>query len=141
VRELNERNAGADLAPQGRRIRTIVVDDSPRALRAICSVVERQRDLSLVGAATSGREALALVRSLQPDLVLLDLGMPVMDGIVAASCLGRECPATQVVIVTAYDTPELRKLCYKRGARAFIAKDAFGDELPMVIRQLFDDGR
>lgn len=129
------------MAPQEKGIRTIVVDDSPRALRAMCSVVERQRNVRLVGAATSGREALALARSLHPDLVLLDLGMPVMDGIEATSCLGRECPATQVVIVTAYDTPEVRKLCYKRGARAFIAKDAFGDELPMVIRQLFDAGK
>jgi DNA-binding NarL/FixJ family response regulator len=117
-----------------------VVDDSPRALRAICSAVARQQGLSLVGAAANGREALALARSLQPELVLLDLEMPVMDGIEATSCLARECPATRVVIVTVHDTPELRKLCYKRGARGFIAKDALSEELPMVVQELFGTG-
>ena len=128
------------MAAQAKGITTIVVDDSPRALRAICSVVTRQRKLSLVGAATNGHEALALARSLRPDLVLLDLEMPVMDGIEATSRLGRECPATKVVMVTVHDTPELRKLCRERGAHAFIAKDALEDELPVVILKLFGNG-
>ena len=123
-----------------RGIRTLVVDDSPNALRAICSMVGRQPNLSIVGSATNGREALAIARSLRPDLVLLDLEMPVMDGIEAASCLGRECPAARVVIVTIHDTPELRRLCYGRGACAFIAKDALVDELPGVVLRLFDNG-
>lgn len=121
-------------------IRTIVVDDSPAALRAICSVVARQENLTFIGAASNGREALTLARSLHPDLALLDLEMPVMDGIEAASCLGRDCPATRVVVVTVHDSPELRKLCYERGARGFIAKDALKDELPIVVRELFGNG-
>ncbi len=125
---------------QRRAIRTIVVDDSPRALRAMCSMVARQPNLSIVGSATNGREALAVARRLRPDLVLLDLEMPVMDGIEATSCLGRECPATRVVIVTIHDTPELRKLCYDRGACGFIAKDALKDKLPAVVLSLFGDG-
>ncbi len=115
----------------------MVVDDSPNALRAICSVVARQQNLRFVGAATNGREALALARSLHPDLVLLDLEMPVMNGIEATSCLGRDCPTTRVVIVTVHDTPGVRKLCYECGASAFIAKDALSDELPAVIVKLF----
>jgi two-component system, NarL family, nitrate/nitrite response regulator NarL len=125
---------------QRRGIRTIVVDDSPNALRAMCSMVARQPDLSIVGSATNGREALELARSLRPDLVLLDLDMPVMDGIETASCLGREIPATRVVIVTIHDTPELRKLCHARGACGFIAKDALRDELPSVVLKLFGSG-
>ncbi len=122
------------------KIRTIVVDDSPNALRAMTSVVARQPNLSFVGAATNGSEALALARSLHPDLVLLDLEMPVMDGIEATACLGRDCPATQVVVVTIHNTPEMRKLCYERGARAFIAKDALNDDLPGVVLRLFGNG-
>ncbi len=118
-------------------IRTIVVDDSPAALRAMSSVVARQEALSFVGAAANGREAVALARSLHPDLVLLDLEMPIMDGIEATSCLGRDCPAAQVVIVTVHNTPELRKLCYERGAKGFIAKDVLNDELPVVVGKLF----
>jgi DNA-binding NarL/FixJ family response regulator len=116
------------------------VDDSPNALRAMCSMVARQPGLSIVGSATNGREALAAARSLRPDLVLLDVEMPVMDGIEATSCLGRECPAARVVIVTVHDTPELRKLCHDRGACGFIPKDALKDELPKVVRRLFGSG-
>lgn len=116
------------------------MDDSPNALRAMCSTVARQPNLSIVGSATNGREALAVARSLRPDLVLLDLEMPVMDGIEAASCLGRECPATRVVMVTIHDTPELRKLCYDRGACGFIAKHALKDDLPTVVMRLFGSG-
>lgn len=118
-REMRVHNAGALMRSLMSGIRTMVVDDSPAALRAICSVVERQANLVFVGAATNGREGLALARSLRPDLVLLDLAMPIMGGIEAASCLQRDCPATRVVIVTVHDTPELRKLCYERGAGGF----------------------
>jgi DNA-binding NarL/FixJ family response regulator len=72
--------------------------------------------------------------------VLLDLEMPVMDGIEATSLLARECPATRVVVVTVHDTPELRRLCQERGASGFIAKDALKDELPAVVLRLFGDG-
>jgi DNA-binding NarL/FixJ family response regulator len=121
-------------------IRTIVVDDSPAALRAMCSVVSRQPDLKFVGAASNGKEALALARIFQPDLVLLDLEMPVMDGIEAADCIRRECPTTRVVIVTVHNTQELRKLCYERGASGFIAKDALKEQLPVLILKLFGNG-
>jgi DNA-binding NarL/FixJ family response regulator len=140
VRELHERDAGTEMTAQKAGVRTIVVDDSPAALRAMCSVVARQNNLSFVGAATNGREALALARSVRPDLVLLDLEMPVMDGIEATSRLGRECPAAHVVIVTVHDTPELRKLCYERGAGGFIAKHTLNDALPVVVLQLFGNG-
>ena len=125
---------------QRRGIRTIVVDDSPNALRAMCRMVARQPNLSLVGSASDGREALLAARSLRPDLVLLDLEMPVMDGLEAMSCLDRECAAAQVVIVTVHDTPEVRRLCREHGARGFIAKDALKDELPTVVLRLFGNG-
>lgn len=121
-------------------IRTIVVDDSAAALRAICSEVARQPNLVFVGAATNGREGVALARSLRPDLVLMDLEMPIMGGIEATSRLERDCPTARVVVVTIHDTPELRRLCHERGAGAFIAKDALHDELPVVVRKLFGNG-
>ncbi len=124
------------MAAHENAIRTIVVDDSPSALRATCSVVARQPELSLVGTASNGREALDLARAVEPDLVLLDLEMPVMDGIEAAAHLHREHPALRVVIVTVHDTPELRRLCRERGARGFIVKDSLNDELPKVLQDL-----
>ncbi len=122
-------------------IRAIVVDDSPTALRTICLVLARRQNVEVVGAATHGHAAVALARTLQPDLVLLDLEMPLMGGIEATSRLVRECPAICVVIVTVHDSPELRKVCQERGARGFIAKTALTDELPVVIQQLFGNGK
>ena len=118
-------------------IRTMVVDDSPVALRAMCSAVARQRSLKFVGSATNGKAALELARSVHPDLVLLDLEMPLMDGIEATTRFRLECPATRVVILTVHNTPEMRKLCLERGASAFIPKEAMNDELPKVIKDLF----
>ncbi len=121
-------------------IRTVVVDDSPEALRAICSIVERQPNLAFVGAATNGWEGLLLARSLKPDLVLLDLEMPIMGGVEATSCLEKECPGTAIVIVTGHDTPTVRKLCFERGARGFVTKECLDEELPIVVRELFGNG-
>lgn len=124
-----------------RAIRTIVVDDSPSALRAVCSVVTRQPNLVFVGAATNGLEALTLARTLHPDLVLLDLEMPVMGGVEATRYLERECPSARVVIVTVHDSAILRKICYERGASGFIAKDKLHEQLPVVVRELFGNGK
>lgn len=121
-------------------IRTIVVDDSPVALRAICSVVARQPNLVFVAAGTDGCQALALTRSLRPDLLLLDLEMPIMNGLETILCLEQDCPTTRIVIVTVHDTPELRKLCSRIGASGFILKEAVSEELPLVVRELFGNG-
>ncbi len=125
------------MAAEGKGIRTIVVDDSPAALRAMCSLVAREKSLRFVGAATNGRDALTLAKRVQPDLVLLDLEMPVMDGIEATGYLSLDCPAARVVIVSVHDTPELRKLCCELGASGFITKDVLMDELPIVLLDLF----
>ena len=123
-----------------RDIRTLVVDDSPAALRAMCSIVARQPNLAFVGAASNGLEALMVARTAHPDLVLLDLEMPVMDGIEATSRLGQDCPAARVVVVTVHNTQELRKMCLERGASGFIAKDTLNDELPIIVSKLFGNG-
>jgi DNA-binding NarL/FixJ family response regulator len=123
-----------------RQIRTIVADDSAIALQTICSVAEREQHLMVIGTAMNGNAALEMVRTLHPDLVLLDVEMPIMSGIEATSCIAREFPETRVVIVTVHDSPELRRVCRERGAHGFITKTALKDELPVVVRQLFGNG-
>ncbi len=138
---LEPAHAVTDMGLLQKHIRTIVVDDSPIALRTICTLLARDPNMVVIGAATNGHAAVALARSLHPDLVLLDVEMPIMGGIEATSCLTRECPATCVVIVTVHDSPELRRVCQGRGARGFIAKTSLTDELPAVIQQLFGNGK
>lgn len=123
-----------------KRIRTIVVDDSPIFLKLMSALVARQ-GLALIGTATNGRAALAMARNLQPDLVLMDLEMPIMDGIKATSCLQQECPATSVVIVTGDDNEDQRSVCLQSGARGFIPKSRLNDELSVVVQELFRNGK
>lgn len=125
------------MAGSTQEIRTIVVDDSPAALRAMSAVVARQPNLALVGEATNGQEALNLARTVRPDLVLVDLEMPVMDGLQATARLHQDCPAARVVVVTVHNTESICRLCLQRGASGFIAKGSFKEELPRVVSELF----
>jgi DNA-binding NarL/FixJ family response regulator len=120
-----------------KQIPTLVVDDSPAFLRAFCSFLQEQPNLKVVATARDGREALTLAHKLQPELVLLDVQMPGMNGVEAARQLGTQCPAICVVMVTALDAPELRQACLKCGARGFIRKDDVRQELPTLLQQVF----
>jgi DNA-binding NarL/FixJ family response regulator len=120
-----------------RLIPTLVVDDSPAFLRAFCSFLQEQPNLRVVATARDGREALALAEKLQPELVLLDVQMPGMNGVEAARQLGAQCPATCVVMVTALDAPELRQACLQCGARGFIHKNVVRQELPPLLQKVF----
>jgi len=125
---------------QHERIRTLLVDDSRLALRTICSCLEDQPAVQVVATATDGREALLLAEVLRPDLALLDLQMPGMNGLQLAAQFAKEFPTMLVVIVTAFDTPRLHHKLSGRGVFGIIAKQQLGEELPAIldkIRPLF----
>jgi DNA-binding NarL/FixJ family response regulator len=121
---------------QHERIRTLVVDDSRLALRTICACLEDQRAVQVVGTATDPRETLLLAEVLRPDLVLLDLQMPGMNGLQVAAQLAKEFPAMLVIIVTAFDTPRLHHKLSERGVFGVIAKQQLGEELPAMLDQI-----
>jgi DNA-binding NarL/FixJ family response regulator len=122
-----------------RQIRTLVVDDSPHFLRALCSFLQQhQPNLKVVATARNGEEALSLAQTLEPELVLLDVQMPGMNGVEAATRLGKQCPAIRVVMVTALDSPELRQACLNCGARGFVRKDDVLEELPSLLRKVLE---
>lgn len=118
----------------------LIDDDSPVVIWAMCSVVAPEPNLAFVGAASNGPDAMAVARTGCPDLILLDLKLPMMDGMETASHLGWDCPAARGVAVTAvHDTQEIRKLCYDDGASGFISKGALKDELTTVVSNLFSE--
>jgi DNA-binding NarL/FixJ family response regulator len=124
-----------DALPQS--IRTLVVDDSAAALHSICLFLKLQPNINIVGTARDGRQGLTSARALHPDLVLLDVQMPLMNGIEAATRLRQDMPGTRIIMVTVHDSPEVREACRECGADAFIAKEHLDEEFPAIVEDIF----
>jgi DNA-binding NarL/FixJ family response regulator len=115
-------------------IRILAVDDHPMLREGIAALVASQSDMKLVGEASTGREALEQFRKHRPDLTLMDLQMPDMDGIQAIVAICSEFPEARIIILTTYkgDVQVLRAL--KAGARAYLLKGLLRKELLETIR-------
>ena len=122
-------------------IRVLVVDDAPVTLQTITSFLQRQTSVEVVGTAEDGKQAVEAARELKPDLILMDVQMPVMNGLQATSEILRESPSIRVVMVTVNDTPELREAAREAGAYRFIPKPQLWRNLPGVLRELAGDGK
>jgi DNA-binding NarL/FixJ family response regulator len=120
------------------RIRTMVVDASPDQSSALRSSLAGEQDFDTVGVASTGGEALQQVRSLRPDLILLDLQMPDMNALEAAMHLRRRSPSTRVVILTDQDPPgaNLRRACEYSGITGLVTRTQPPQNLVSEIRQL-----
>ena len=115
-------------------IRILAVDDHPMLREGIASLVASQSDMELVAEASTGREALEQFRNHRPDLTLMDLQMPDMDGIEAMVAIRDEFPEARIIVLTTYkgDVQVLRAL--KAGARAYLLKGLLRKELLETIR-------
>jgi DNA-binding NarL/FixJ family response regulator len=118
----------------------MVVDDHPVVRQGLVSVLGDEDDLEVVGEAGSGREAVALVSRLRPDVVLLDLEMPDVDGVEAIPLLLAARPGIGVLVFTAYDTDERVLGALRAGARGYLLKGASADEIARGIRTVHDGG-
>lgn len=110
-------------------IRILVVDDHPVVREGIAAMLARQPDLAVAGEAGDGLEAVEKAVALHPDVVLMDLQMPRLDGVEAIRRIRAQLPKTQVIILTTYDTDELVFQGIQAGARGFLLKDAPREEL------------
>lgn len=124
------------MAPDVSHIRTMVVDDSPRFIRTVCSFLTQCKAVEVVATANGASEALQAVESLRPDLVLLDFHMPLVNGLKTLELIRRRSPATRVIIITGYDSPELREASLESGALAFIPKLYVSRELPHLLAEI-----
>jgi DNA-binding NarL/FixJ family response regulator len=116
-------------------IRILVADDSSLFLLAILDFLETAPHLKVVGSAGSGREALEQVEHLRPDLVLMDEGVPEMNGLMVTHQLKSRANASCVIMLTAYDDPVHRALAAEMGADGFVSKwDCDTELLPSVDR-------
>jgi DNA-binding NarL/FixJ family response regulator len=116
------------------KIRVILADDQVLFVESLKSVIESRSDsIEVVGVAYDGKRAVELVRSLHPDVALLDVRMPVMDGVEATSIIRRDCPATQVVILTTYDDEVYVHEALSKGAVGYLLKETQPSNLIMCI--------
>jgi DNA-binding NarL/FixJ family response regulator len=120
-----------------RPIRTVVVDDSPIVLRSIGWFLERQAGLQLIGTATNGYAAVQRVLELRPDLVLMDLQLPGINGLEATRQIKARSHPPAVILVTADDTPGCRAAARAVGTDAFVDKQHLFSQLRPAIRKLF----
>jgi DNA-binding NarL/FixJ family response regulator len=115
-------------------IRVLLVDDEPLLRMAFTMVLDAQSDIAPVGEAGDGAEAVRMARRLRPDVVLMDVRMPVTDGIEATARIVEECPASRVLILTTFDLDEYAFAGLKAGASGFLLKNALPEELLAAIR-------
>lgn len=117
-------------------IRVLLVDDQPLLRTGFRMILEAEPDLAVVGEAGDGLQALDQVRALQPDVVLMDIRMPRMDGVEATRQItgpGRDGPA-KVLVLTTFDLDEYVVEALRAGASGFLLKDAPANELVQAIR-------
>lgn len=119
-----------DAAP----IRVLIVDDHPVVRDGIAGMLAGQADMSVVGQATTGREALLQARRHDPDVILMDLRMPVMDGVTAITELQRTGSRASVLVLTTYDRDEDIVPAIEAGATGYLLKDTPREELFRAVR-------
>lgn len=120
------------------RLKLLVADDHGLMVEAIRLALEGRPEFELVGTAESGSQVLPLVERTKPDLVLLDLRMPEMDGLVCIRLLRERAPTVKIVVLSGMDSDEMVKEALKLGASAFISKRIDPDALPQALMEAYE---
>jgi len=115
-------------------IRVMIVDDHPVVREGLVAMLERQDGMTVVGEAADGAAAVQKANDSNPDVILMDLRMPVMDGVEAMRKIGESMPAVRFIVLTTYDNDEYIFKGIEAGARAYLLKDSPREELFRAIR-------
>ena len=122
----------------GTRLRVLLVDDQPLLLQGFSMILSTEPDVEVVGRAGNGLEAIAAVAGQRPDVVLMDVQMPVLDGIEATRRIVAEHPEVKVVILTTFDRDDYLFDALEAGASGFLLKNAEADDLVDAVRAAAD---
>src|SRR5437763_7055997 len=112
----------------------VIADDHELARAGLRAMLTGQRGLEVVGEAANGREALMICHRLQPDLALIDVRMPGMDGLTTCRAIKQECQGTSVILVTIHENPEYLFEALKAGAAGYVLKDISQHELITAVQ-------
>jgi DNA-binding NarL/FixJ family response regulator len=117
-------------------IRVLIADDHKIVIEGLKRLLEQEGDITVVGETSNGLSAIDMTRQLQPDIVIMDIGMPDLNGIEATRQIMRECSATKVVGLSMHSSEKYVKEMIKAGAWGYLLKDCAGDELVVAIRNV-----
>lgn len=117
------------------KIRVLIVDDIPDTRENIRKLLQFERDFEVVGAARTGKEGIDLTKETKPDVILMDINMPDMDGITATENIRRDFPHTQIIILSVQGDPNYMRRAMLAGARDFLTKPPSVDEMISAIRR------
>ncbi len=116
------------------KLRIIIADDHTLMRAGLVTLMARMTDVEVVGEASNGREAVKMARDLAPDIALMDIAMPELNGLEAADRVHRDTPKTKVIILSMHANEEYVAQALKAGASGYLLKDAATTELDMAIR-------
>ncbi|HEX4130808.1 MAG TPA: response regulator transcription factor [Pirellulales bacterium] len=128
-------------APVQEVIRVVCVDDHPLVRKGIASILGNERDMKLVAEAGNGREALDVVRRHKPDVILMDLRMPELDGIAAVKRIRAEMPEAKIIALTSFDGDQDIYRALEAGVRGYLLKETVHSEVLNAIRQVHSGKR
>lgn len=140
VKCLNNMNKGASplvsKRRQSTRTRVVLADDHPLLRKALRDLLAKEPDIEIIGEAGDGKEAFSLATEMSPDMVIMDISMPNMDGLEATRQIKAKCPKVAVLVLTVHTDDECILEILQAGAAGYIIKSAFGDEVAQAVRSV-----
>jgi DNA-binding NarL/FixJ family response regulator len=124
-----------------RKTRVLIVDDHPMVAEGIRSILETYDDIEIAATLSNGQDAIDRVGDLAPDVILLDLNMPVVSGLTATEMILEERPDIPILILSMHDSPEYISTALSHGARGYILKDVPTEEIKVAIDTVMAGGR
>jgi DNA-binding NarL/FixJ family response regulator len=124
-----------------KQIKILTVDDHPLLRQGIAAVIQGEKDMLIVGEASNGREAIQMFRSQRPDVTLMDLQMPDLNGIDAIVTIRQEYPQARIIVLTTYEGDALARRALKAGVVGYILKDMIRTELLEAVRSVYAGNR
>lgn len=121
-------------------IRVLIVDDHPMVAEGIEAILETYDDLDVIGVLTNGQAAIDQVATMQPDVILLDLNMPQVNGLSATEIILEKRPETRILILSMHDSPEYISTALNHGAKGYILKDVPTEEIKTAIDTVMAGG-